>query len=479
MKKVIILFLLVCCRNIIYAQPSTMWQLLTDGTIIKWAYAGGDEFNGNSLDDNKWLSSFKGSRNGSGPSTNLEYMADQNIVFGFNSSINSGTLRLTAIQEDISARGVDNEDNNFPLMDGSPNWQLWHYTSGMICSKQTFKYGLFEIRAKWPSGKGLFPAFWLYGGNPNEEFDIIEYKGETPNKYHIDLHCPNGCNNYSNFLWFTNPFGGWVTLNGDLSSSFNVIRGEWEHDASFFSINNSEFAIWLGNLNYQANLIANFSLSGPNSPFPGAVDNTTPFPSTFEIDYIRVWTRFDCENDFVLSNFVQTNTDITSRTGRNINVDNFSLVQNQSLKLIATESITVNSNTEIKGDFEGRIVDCPNISKSKMKDIGLLQTLNDTSKIGSDKDNVDKNVIQNHQKAILYTKIYPNPSYGSLTVEFEGEIDRPIKIDLFDSKGVTVYSKEIVSLNKLVIDVSFLNKGIYILKGTFGENSIIEKIIIQ
>lgn len=55
MKRIFLLFctLLVIVSNLI-GQPATMWQLLMDGTIIKWAYAGGDEFNESNLNSSKW-----------------------------------------------------------------------------------------------------------------------------------------------------------------------------------------------------------------------------------------------------------------------------------------------------------------------------------------------------------------------------------------------------------------------------------------
>jgi len=35
------------------------------------------------------------------------------------------------------------------------------YTSGRIISRQQFRYGIFEMRAKLPHGRGTWSAFWL------------------------------------------------------------------------------------------------------------------------------------------------------------------------------------------------------------------------------------------------------------------------------------------------------------------------------
>jgi beta-glucanase (GH16 family) len=60
------------------------------------------------------------------------------------------------------------------------------FTSGRIMSKgkREFEYGRFEARIRLPSGEGLWPAFWLLGGNIDQvgwpqcgEIDILENLG--------------------------------------------------------------------------------------------------------------------------------------------------------------------------------------------------------------------------------------------------------------------------------------------------------------
>lgn len=478
MKIIFIIFnfLLIITVNL-NAQPQMMWQVLTDGTIIKWAYSGGDEFNGNSLDESKWLNSFPWGRNYNGPSINQEYMTDgNNIEFGYNSSVNSGTLRFIAKNEDVYARGVPYEADNFKLKDNSDNLQTWHKTSGMIFSKQAYKNGLFEIGAKWPSGKGAFPAFWLFGGNPNEEFDIIEYKGETPNRYHIDVHCPNGnCDNY----------GDWIPLNGNLSNSFEVIRGEWDNNACYFSINNTEFAIWLGTFNYQANIIANFSIAGPNAAFLPAADGTTPYPETFEIDFIRVWTRIDCDQDITICNYNQTITDPTVKTGRDITLSGTgcqSLLQSgKSLDLIATNKIDLKPgfHAEEGSKFSAKIISCVNPNKSINDNDSSMQVIQPLLSKKNYRESSLSSINKTKLEPSFYTKITPNPTNGKINIEFEGSIDRKIKIELYNSVGGIVFSKDINTIEKIEIDISNLSKGVYFLKGNFGLKSISEKIILN
>jgi beta-glucanase (GH16 family) len=57
------------------------------------------------------------------------------------------------------------------------------YLSARLLSKLSFKYGVFEMRAKLPRGRGTWPAFWLLSAKrplnwPEDgEIDIMEHVG--------------------------------------------------------------------------------------------------------------------------------------------------------------------------------------------------------------------------------------------------------------------------------------------------------------
>ena len=70
------------------------------------------------------------------------------------------------------------------------------YTSARLSSKQTFRYGVFEMRARLPRGKGTWPAFWLLAGPKNNwkwpddgEIDIMEHVGYDMNNIVSTIHC--------------------------------------------------------------------------------------------------------------------------------------------------------------------------------------------------------------------------------------------------------------------------------------------------
>ena len=66
------------------------------------------------------------------------------------------------------------------------------YSSGLLTTKASFSqmYGLFEIRAKLPKGKGLWPAFWLLPENRAwpPELDVLEVLGDNTKKLYVSWH---------------------------------------------------------------------------------------------------------------------------------------------------------------------------------------------------------------------------------------------------------------------------------------------------
>ena len=69
-------------------------------------------------------------------------------------------------------------------------------------------------------------------------------------------------------------------------------------------------------------------------------------------------------------------------------------------------------------------------------------------------------------------EFYPNPTSGSIIVPATGSTE----ISIFRSDGIKIYDKEIESMQQ--IDLSFLGKGVFLIRFTSSEKSITRKIII-
>jgi beta-glucanase (GH16 family) len=287
MRKLNFLFAFLLFGNFFSAQ--VMWQFNAGG-VVTWTYEWGDEFNENTLDKEKW-STGEGSSHTIFTNKEQEYYTDN----GNNHLLKNGTLSILAKKESVVGKAVDWMRDTDSLRDNETflgfNKHTFQYTSGKIDSRRLFNKGFFEIRFKAPAERGMWPAFWLYGGDPNEEIDIFELKGEKSSKVHVDTHCANKCDFFKNWYGKKLDWGGWLSLDAQLSEGFNSMAGEWENDYIKIYLNGKCIAYVPVSFNIPKTVEANVAIPSDNGPFhPGPAANfvqSTPF----EIDYIRVWTK--------------------------------------------------------------------------------------------------------------------------------------------------------------------------------------------
>jgi hypothetical protein len=158
-------------------------------------------------------------------------------------------------------------------------------------------YGRFEVRAKLPTGQGLWPAIWMlptndaYGGwAASGEIDILELVGHEPDKVHGTLHygAPFPGNVFSGSS-FTLP-------TGDFSTTFHTFALEWEpHEIRWF-VDGVQYASrsswWSSGGAFPApfdqpfHMLLNVAVGGN---WPGNPNGSTQFPQVMEIDYVRVY----------------------------------------------------------------------------------------------------------------------------------------------------------------------------------------------
>lgn len=92
---------------------------------------------------------------------------------GHNHIISSGVLRLATFEETSPCFNWNN--------DISPDTSIKSYTSGAIFSNNSYKYGYFEIRSRFPvgnktaNGKGLSPTFWLFTTFGNHDTGYVKF----------------------------------------------------------------------------------------------------------------------------------------------------------------------------------------------------------------------------------------------------------------------------------------------------------------
>jgi beta-glucanase (GH16 family) len=115
------------------------------------------------------------------------------------------------------------------------------YTSARLKTegRQTFTYGRFEGRMKLPYGQGMWPAFWMLGGNgwPNDgEIDIMEHLGREPTIAHGTIHGPG-------YSGADGPGTAFTLPDGEVfSDDFHIFAVEWEPDAIRWYIDGEHYS---------------------------------------------------------------------------------------------------------------------------------------------------------------------------------------------------------------------------------------------
>lgn len=156
------------------------------------------------------------------------------------------------------------------------------YTSGAVTTenKQLFRYGRIEIRAKLPSGKGMFPAFWLLpqSGELYPEIDIIEFLGDDPDSIWHVMHYEKGGEKRK----YSRKYQG-----ESFDSGFHIFSLEWTEKSLKWFIDGVETYSVKDNIpSGKMFLYINTAVGGD---WPGSPGESTEFPQTMLIDYIKYY----------------------------------------------------------------------------------------------------------------------------------------------------------------------------------------------
>ncbi len=233
------------------------------------------------------------------------------------------TNRTLVWQENFSESKLNESDWNYEVGDGCPGLCGWgnnerqiytkanhrfskgtliinakkeedRYTSTKINTKgkKEFLYGRIEARAKLPTGKGIWPAFWMLGSNigtvgwpKSGEIDILEYIGKEPQTIFTTLHTPDSYGNSVNTK---------KTVIPDIEEGFHIYAIDWTKDKiDFFVDSNLVYTFepvvknantWPFNTPFY--IILNMAVGGN---FGGPEVDETIFPQDFVVDYIKVY----------------------------------------------------------------------------------------------------------------------------------------------------------------------------------------------
>jgi beta-glucanase (GH16 family) len=163
--------------------------------------------------------------------------------------------------------------------------------------KFAFEYGRAEARIRIPYGQGIWPAFWMLGTDTRRkgwpacgEIDIMENIGREPDTVHGTIHGPG----YSGAHSIGKPF---QIAAGRFADDYHIYAVEWTPERIDFLVDGQTYYTvtpaslpagtkWV--YDHPFFLILNVAVGGqwPHNP-----DETSVFPQTMLVDYVRVYGR--------------------------------------------------------------------------------------------------------------------------------------------------------------------------------------------
>ncbi len=184
------------------------------------------------------------------------------------------------------------------------------YTSASITTqhKRSFTYGIVEMRARLPYGKGIWPAFWMMGDQPDAamgayrwpdcgEIDIMEMVGggrQADATVYGTLHWGT----LEPYAHFSNDQQGephrFTLPHGIFADGFHVFSLEWTPQRMAWHVDDQQFlecAIdrpGMEMLHRPFFVMLGMAVGGD---WPGDPDEQTVFPQRYEIDYVRVYQK--------------------------------------------------------------------------------------------------------------------------------------------------------------------------------------------
>jgi beta-glucanase (GH16 family) len=264
MKKIIIsaasIFALLIFVGCLGEDPVSVVNNADDFTVLTFS----DEFNTDGAPNPLvWSYDLGTGSNGWGNNEEQNYTSNPKNV-----RVEGGNLVITAIKETSGSKP---------------------YSSARIKTqgKYSFKYGKIEIKAKFPTGAGTWPAVWSLGDNFSTvswpacgEIDFVEHVGKDQDKIFGSLHYPGN-------------FGGNAVSGSkriiNASTEFHIYKVIWNSKTIRFYVDNTLYktAPNASTLPFNQNffLIMNVAMGGN---FGGPIASTFT-QSSMEIDYIRIY----------------------------------------------------------------------------------------------------------------------------------------------------------------------------------------------
>jgi len=253
-------------------ETSLPGQNAYSGYTLEWS----DEFDGDSIDSNNWT-----------------YELGDGTDYGLKAGWGNEELQLYTDTQENSYIKTDDEENTVLAIVARED-SAGEYSSAKLTTNdlQNFLFGRIEARVKIPTGKGMWPAFWMLGeshetvGWPGSgEIDVFEVIGHEPNVIHSSAHWVNADLKKGTSTEF-------IDTGINLGADYHIYRLDWSPEELIFSVDDTE----VNRVPIEADmkeflrpsyLILNIAVGGN---WPGSPDESTQFPQEMLVDWIRYYS---------------------------------------------------------------------------------------------------------------------------------------------------------------------------------------------
>lgn len=480
-----------------------------------WILVFEDDFIGHGLDKSVWFDSLT---NGYHLRPDKE---QQYYTFGGNYEVVNGKLYLIAdsLDQPEERRVYENWGDEVIIAgDNLPNKRVFKYTSSNIETIKKFSNGKFEASVKLPKGKGFWPAFWLLNTDSiYNELDIFEFWNEKNIWNHYDPDKLSRVHNMtSHFKSVEKKCHEYRNYGIDFSTGYHTFGVDWDRNKILWYIRSGQ-NYYLGHEKYKLKnndcvvipgesyktdlsqpenpmrMILNLAIQGNERKPSDSPDSNTPFPSSLQVDWVRVWYRMDMENVVITTptQCVLHNELFNVVTGSNVTIDcEYIVPAGQQLSLSASDTVILKSGfvAEAGSVFNARskqpIYDNRSGNNDDEEDNNTAYIIDDPDDIQIVRNDLSSDGFHMSTKGSYSTSnglfVYPNPNSGVFRVQLPSSIPVNCSVSITNSNGCLVYYSKATAAENISIDISTLPKGIYLLQviGLKSEYNNLQKIVV-
>ncbi len=247
--------------------------IVPEGYSLAWS----DEFNNSSINMSDW-----------------QYEIGDGTDYGLPAGWGNDEMQLYTDNADNS--GIENDGEISALFIRAMNDGNEGFTSAKLTTKGSvsIRFGRVDIKAKMPKGQGIWSAIWMLGDNIDQidwpgcgEIDVAEILGNEPNNMYSTLHYTNGEHSHREKQ------DNKELSNDTYSDAYHIFSVDWTPENLTFSVDGMEVQKVpieddMKEFLRSFYVVLNVAVGGN---WPGSPDNTTVFPQTMYVDYIRVFEK--------------------------------------------------------------------------------------------------------------------------------------------------------------------------------------------